>query len=257
MVRHRNELYLHSTDKRRTEPFDTGFLSENVVGFEPGRKTIIRVAYWNPRSLASAVKYHFYQGGPRWVPTVPGDIAKRGDIVIVSPEILSRDQFVADLPTIELYNYLQTDWGANAVFLTDVRLTGDNVHIQAKQEPRYSGVSDFSIHGKAISQLSFNRGITSLDVLLTDVYGKARPIRINYDGHTQPWLGVWDTDSFSTVHFLSFDDCRLRFTTLASANNIDVATLYAKLPNPSLFFGQYDRERTAVCRPVFSRSLPN
>lgn len=232
LVRHHNELYTFYEDKMGTQPISAAFLSEVVRGFQPGQLTILRVTYWDGPKSVGAVVYHYYQGGANWVPTVPDDIAEKGNVLTISIQILTREQFVADLPPMDFYNYFEADWGANTASFTGITLTGDNLQIQAVQSPTYGGVTGFTIDGKAASALSFNGGMTSLDVTLTDVFGKTRNIRINFDGHTMPTLGIWDSDSYTEVYFVSFDQYRLRFATMPSPGNIDVATVYAQLPPP-------------------------
>jgi hypothetical protein len=238
-VVHHNELYRYFQGESAAALIDTDLLSSIVKGFQAGQPTILRVTYWDGPKVVGAIVYHYYQGGENWVPTVPTDVADtRGNVLTISVQILSREQFVADLPRIDFYNYIQTDWGANIVSLTSVRLTGDDVQIQAVQVPTYGGISGFTIDGKAAGSLSYNaRDGTSFDVRLTDVYGQTRTVRIYCDGHTQPSLGIWDSDHFATAHFVSFDTYRLRFASVSSPGNIDIATVYAKLPTPLYSLG--------------------
>ncbi len=251
---HHSELYLYY-DNSASQPISAQFLSEVVQGFQPGTKAILRVSYWDTPTSVGAVIYHYYQGGQNWYPTVPSDVADQGDVLTISIQILTAAQFVADLPGIDFTNLLYTDWGGAETSMTGFTLTGNDLQIQATQWDDFAGVSSFTIDGTVDGPLSFVGGTTSLDVTLTDAFGQTRDIRINYDGHTSASLGIWDSDSFATVQFISFDGVRLRFATIASSNNVDVATIWVNPPSSLYSFGSSDEVTLGFPVPYASQAF--
>src|SRR5207302_360385 len=88
-----NRGYLYS-DVGTMRSLKATFLEGRVPGFKAGVATALKVYY----SEAKTNVYHYYSGGDYWYPTVPDGIAKPGDVITISVQILTRDDFIKSLP---------------------------------------------------------------------------------------------------------------------------------------------------------------
>ena len=206
------------------------FLQGKVPGFVEGEATSLKVTYWEK----GVTVYHHYEGGKYWMGTVPGDLAKPGDQVTLTIQVLTRDNFVKDLRSLTLGNEYGMRWMSNIVQLKSFVLNGDDLTIGISQDPAVAGISDFTIKGTAAEALGFSRGDTTLDLGFTDVFGRPRSLRIYFDGYGPVSLGISVGTRFSSVSFLAWDGTRLSIAYVPSEGVTRVATIY--LASPSLLY---------------------
>lgn len=223
-----NRLWLYS-DADTMQFMPASYLQQKVPGFVEGQAAFLKVKYWEK----DVTVYHYYTGGPNWQPRVPTDLAKPGDFLTITVSVLTREEFVNDLPSFNLGNVDQVRWMPDIVSLKSFVSDGNNMKVYATQDPEVEGISDFLMQGTA-SPLKSQAGITYLDFDMTDAFGNVRPVRISYDGHGPVSLGIGVGEKFGSVYFVSTDGVRLRFIYTQTQGEAKVATFY--LGDPSVLY---------------------
>ncbi len=221
-----NRIYLY-TDRRTMSVVTAKFLQDEVSGFEVHTATSLKVTYVEK----GITFYHYYTGGDNWIPTVPKELGKYGDVMTIAVSVLTRDDFVNSIPKLALSNDIGVRWLSNKAELTGFSVTGDLLRIDVSQTPALEGVSAYIIEGIASKTLGFNKGITYLDFQVTDVFGQPRAMRLNFDGYNPAYMGVLSGPDYSPVFFLSSDGARLRFVSNTGGSEIEIATIYLEKPN--------------------------
>src|SRR2546422_3622869 len=221
-----NRIYLY-TDRRTMSVVTAKFLQDEVSGFEVHTATSLKVTYVEK----GITFYHYYTGGDNWIPTVPKELGKYGDVTTITVSVLTRDDFVNSIPKLALSNDIRVRWLSNKAELTGLSVTGDLLRIDVSQTPALEGVSAYIIEGIASKTLGFNKGITYLNFQVTDVFGQPRAMRLNFDGYNPAYMGVLSGPDYSPVFFLSSDGARLRFVSNSGGSEIEIATIYLEKPN--------------------------
>src|SRR2546426_265673 len=221
-----NRIYLY-TDRRTMSVVTAKFLQDEVSGFEVHTATSLKVTYVEK----GITFYHYYTGGDNWIPTVPKELGRYGDVMTIAVSVLTRDDFVNSIPKLALSNDIGVRWLSNKAELTGLSVTGDLLRIDVSQTPALEGVSAYIIEGIASKTLGFNKGITYLDFQVTDVFGQPRAMRLNFDGYNPAYMGVLSGPDYSPVFFLSSDGARLRFVSNSGGSEIEIATIYLEKPN--------------------------
>src|SRR5216684_5006659 len=121
---------------------------------------------------------------------VASEIAKPGEVVSITIEILTREDFVKDLPTMMLLNDGALSWAPRTAEITGFVLAGEDLQISLSQDPAPEGVSSYVIDGTAQESLGFNGGMTYLDFQVIDVFGQPRDMRVIYNGYDPVRFGV-------------------------------------------------------------------
>ena len=89
---------------------------------------------------------------------------------------------------------------------------------------------------------SFAKGVRSyLQFDITDFSGQTRTMRLYYDGHSPPWLGLLVGTKYSPISFLAYDGIRLRLAYERSTTTTTVATIYLKDPSVDYNLGPMTR----------------
>ena len=226
-----NRMYLYS-DVETMRVLKASLLEKEVPGFHLHQATLLQVKYWE----RGVTVYHSYEGGDYWVATVPDDLGKKGDVVTISVQILTREDFVKNLPEFTWANEDRVKW------LTDLshlhfHLDGDNLNVFVTQDPEVEGLSEFVIGGTA-QPLKFHIGVTYLDFGIADAFGDVRPFRISYNGYGRVSLGIGIGDKFGSAFFLSNDGVRLRVLYNVGQFTTRLATLYLKPPSVLYSLGE-------------------
>ncbi len=232
MVGTQNRLFRY-TDQQTGQWIKASFLQDKVSGFKVGVETPLKVDYLQGGVIRVTV-YHYYEGGELWIATVPDDVAKPGDELTIHIQVLTREEFVRNLPRISLANSVGANWLGDSVEISKFTLEANDLKISLSQQTDIRGLSDFVIEGTASDSLAFKSGITSLDFAIRDIFGQTKLMRIYHDGYSQPSLGIRTGSFFRTAFFLSWDGVRLSVVYSKSESGFSVSTVY--LADPSTVF---------------------
>ncbi len=224
-----NRLWLY-TNANTMQYMKASFLEGEVPGFLEGVPISLKVHYWEK----GVTVFHHYEGGQYWMGTVPGNVAKAGEEVTLAIEVLTRTDFVKSLPRLTLGNEFGMRWMSNTVDLKSFTLNADDLKIGVAQDPPVAGISDFVIDGSSAATLGFRSGDTTLDLGITDAFGRMRFLRIYFDGYGPLSLGISKGTRFAPISFLAFDGTRLSLPYTPSEGTTQVATIY--LADPSLLY---------------------
>jgi hypothetical protein len=215
-----NRGYLY-TDVNTMRQMKASFLDGRVPGFKVGQPTFFKVIY----KEAKTTVYHYYTGGDFWNPTVPDGIAKQGDVVTISVQILTRDDFVKSLPPMNFVNDQDEPYIGIITRMTDQSVSGDQVTLRFTEDPPLEMNLQFAITGTLSPNLGFGSSSgTYVDMSFTDLFGHGRTLRIYNDGYSPPSLGLSLADQFRNVYFISNDGVRLRLVYTTPARY--TATMY-------------------------------
>src|SRR2546422_2010960 len=226
MVNPNRQLVLYSDQGGRSD-FIPASLLEQIPSFNPNTENFLEVHY---QELGITI-YHYFTGkSDNWVPKLPKGLANTGDVLTISIETLTPERFVGEVPRIYYFNDLNANWVAQDSELSSFSLVGDDLKIQVFQSPDQDGISSFAIDGKAGS-LGSSSGITYLNFQITDAFGQTRAMRINYDGYTTPYLGIFSSPDYSPVVLVSSDGVKLKFISNSGGGGTDVTTIYEQQPS--------------------------
>jgi hypothetical protein len=200
------------------------FLQEVVPGFKAGQAVSLKVYYPD-----GSVFYQRYEGGQNWVPTAPSGEGGPGDILKIRLQILTTQDFLTSVPQIKLVNAMGINWVTTEADITGYTLSGDDLEVQVTQPQEEPG--QFSFDGATTGALGFNAGRTFLEFTVTDIFGDSETLRVFYNGHDSPYLGMYEGASgYRPVLLVSFDDYRLRF--IVGTGGDTTTTLYLEDPSP-------------------------
>ncbi len=195
-------LYVDSSDRIQIK---ASFLQDEVPGFVAGQATILKVFYPD-----GVTYYQYYSGGPTWLPTAPSTVGSSGDVVAISVQVLTEQDFVGSLPSLNMANSLHASWVATEVQVTGYSLSGDELTISAVQPGE--SVPSFSFQGVASDALGFNSGRTFIQFTVTDVFQETETLRIYYNGHDSPYFAIsYGSVGYKPLNLISFDGTRLDF----------------------------------------------
>ena len=214
--------YLYS-DANTMQQMKASFLQERVPGFQVGQPAFLKVTYQE----AGATVYHYYTGGEFWNPTVPDGVAKPGNVVTISVQVLTRDAFAASLPPMDFVNDQAVSYIGDRTRMTDSSVSGDQLTVRFSEDPPVEANMQFAITGTMSSSLGWNSGSGPyLDVSFSDIFSDTRTLRIYYDGYDPAGLGLSiGTNEFRNVYFVSNDGVRLNIV-YSSGPHFYTATFY-------------------------------
>jgi len=194
MVNSNRQLVVYSDQGGRSQ-FIPASLLEQIPSFNPNTENFLEVHY---QELGKTI-YHYFTGkSDNWVPKLPKGLANTGDVLTISIETLTPERFVSEVPRIRYINNVGANWVAQDSELGSFNLVGDDLKIQVFQSPDQDGISSFTIDGK-VGPLGSSSGVTYLNFQITDAFGQTRAMRINYDGYTTPYLGIFSSPDYSPV----------------------------------------------------------
>jgi hypothetical protein len=124
------------------------------------------------------------------------------------------------------------------------RLKGTSLDLAFSQVPAIQGFGHFVVSGVCEKRLGFNSGRTTLDVSLTDYFGKMRTIRINHTGRDKPWFGIRYGDKFERILAIWHDGVRTRFVKNAGQKDTDLVTVYLGDPSRIVHLGDLSSHRS-------------
>jgi hypothetical protein len=196
-----NQVFLNT--RRPTRVGIPYWLLERMVpGFVVGKKTFLKI------TCGKATSYHMYNGGQNWVPTVPKSMGNPNDVFDMKIELLTRADFVNSFPRIGMStkqpHAWMTDWSEIGVSRKD----GD-LALDVEQHPPIEGIARYSLKGRPVEDLVFQKGSIFAVVELKDVFSVPKFLQLHHDGHRRAWISLNKRKS-SRVRLLSFDGFRLR-----------------------------------------------
>jgi len=199
-------------------------LEESITGFKVGQKTLLKVEYIEMKKSV----YHQYEGGPIWMATVPKEVGGPGQTFTICPQLLSKTQFLGELPPLTMKNEGDFSWlPAESEIL---RASGKSpIRLEIQQRPVVEGISTFEISMESREDLGFVPGLGCfMETRVVDFFGRERKARIYHDGHSRPWLGLRKGRRYPKVSLMSFDGVRLRIA--YGSPEIRVASIYLADP---------------------------
>src|SRR2546425_3723185 len=223
-----NQIYLYS-DTHGTQNIKVSFLEKEVAGFVKERPGPLKVRILEK----DATLYLRYEAGETWGPTVSGDVAGTHDVLTITINVLTRDDFIGNLREISLGNTVGARWVSDITKLRGFSVRGNDLRIDAAQYPPVEGVSGFKLSGPVSDSFGSYNQWTTLDFQIKDLFGNTRGMRIYHDGYHSPWLGILGGDHYRSVYTLSYDGARLRVV-YTNSREFNIATLY--MSDPSVFY---------------------
>src|SRR5438093_7310158 len=223
-----NQIFLYS-DSHGVQSIKASFLEKEVAGFVKERPGPLKVRILEK----DATLYLRYEAGETWGPTVSGDVAGTHDVLTITINVLTRDDFVSNLHEISLGNTVGARWVGDITKLRGFSVNGNDLGIDATQYPPIEGVSGFRLSGPVSDSFGHYNQWTTLHFQVKDLFGNTRGMRIYHDGYHSPWLGIFTGGHYRSVYTLSYDGARLRVV-YTETREFNVATLY--MSDPSVFY---------------------
>jgi hypothetical protein len=238
-----NKLALYQDASGKTATLRGTFLQQVIPGFDPRGPDFVQVHY----EEAGVTVYQYYEekvapGEPYepadtdWNPRAPGVVGSSGDIVTVSFELLTPNQFLESVPPIPYLNTVGAQFVADFSEVKSFVPSGGQVTMNVEQEP-FQGVSGFSVDG-TLSSLSNSNGDTFIDFTIQNLVHKPKTLKITFDGYGDPALSIQSGNNFSPVTGISSDGVRLKFVSNSGGSAVTVTTLYLK--DPSILYAPGD-----------------
>lgn len=199
-----------------------------IPGFESGNSTMLSVYYKEQEKMI----FHHYRGGSKWVPTLPGNVGRPGDLASISASILTVPDFIEGIPKISFVNDTDLNWVAERSQLTNFTLNGNQLKMSFVQEPFINSDEGFDVIG--IVAHSLGTGSVSgpyLDIEITDKVGQERRLRIYFDGNNPASFGISVGEKFGRVHIVSFDGVRIGLGYEKASGDFSIASLYSTSPS--------------------------
>src|SRR2546428_10168250 len=227
-----NRIFLYS-DSHGTQNIKVSFLEKEVAGFVKERPGPLKVRILEK----DATLYLRYEAGETWRPTVSGDVAGPHDVLTITINVLTRDDFVSNLREISLSNTVGARWVSDVTELRGFSVSGDDLGIDAVQYPPIEGVSGFRLSGPVLDSFGYYNQWTTLDFQVKDLFGDTRGMRIYHDGYHSPWLGIFTGGYYRSVYTLLYYCVRLRVVHIV-IREVHVVTLYTSDPPFLSYLGE-------------------
>ncbi len=223
-----NRIFLYS-DSHGIQSIKVSFLEKEVAGFVKERLGPLKVRILEK----GATLYLRYEAGKTWRPPVSGDVAGPNEVLTITVNVPTRDDFISNLREISLGNTVGARWVSDVTELRGFSVSGNDLRIDATQYPAIEGVSGFKLRGPVSESFGFYNQWTTLDFQIKDLFGNTRGMRMYHDGYHSPWLGIFSGEHYRSVYTLSYDGARLRVV-YTDSREFNVATLY--MSDPSVFY---------------------
>jgi hypothetical protein len=190
-----NRMYLR-TDQGTMSFLNASLLESCIAGFSSGEKTLLKVSYLESGKSVC----HQYEGGPIWMATAPIDIGRPGQTLVISPELLTKREFLSNVPKIVMKNEVNFTWLPAQSEISSV-FDSTGFHFEGQQQPTLEGVSNFEVRVEPTGDLGFAPGKGCfLETTIRDFFGRVRKIRVYHDGHSSPWVGLRQGKRYPRVH---------------------------------------------------------
>ncbi|MDA4118687.1 MAG: hypothetical protein OK455_10125 [Thaumarchaeota archaeon] len=213
------------------------FLQQAIPGFDARGPEFVQIHYQE----AGTTVYHYYPvksipvGAPysetstNWYPTVPGDVARPGDKITISFDILTTDDFINSIPPIAYLNTAGASWVADFSEVTSFKIVGSQIDMNVEQQT-LEGVSSFQVGGTP-GELANVGGDTFLEFKVPDAVNPSETLKITFNGNNQPVLSFESGSNFNPVTLVSSDGVKLKFVYDSGGDSVAVATVYLKQPS--------------------------
>src|SRR5439155_26748308 len=153
-----NRIFLYS-DSHGIQSIKVSFLEKVVAGFVKERPGPLKVRILEK----GATLYLRYEAGETWRPPVSGDVAGPHDLLTITIDVLTRDDFVSNLHEISLGNTVGARWVSDVTELRGFSVNGNDLGIDATQYPSIEGVSGFRLSGPVSDSFGQYDQWTTLD----------------------------------------------------------------------------------------------
>ena len=259
-VRSGNKMVLYEDSSGDTATIRGTFLQQVIPGFDPRGPGFVQIHYQE----AGVTVYHYYPekipaGAPfgptdtNWLPVVPASLASNGDVIMVSFDLLTPQQFAGSIPAISY------DDAAGASFVTDFseitgfQLSGNQISMNVEQEP-LEGVSNYVVTGQA-TPLTNVGGDTFVEFTLADAVNSPETLKITYDGYGEPVLSIQSGTNFNPVTLVSSDGVKLKFVYNSGGPSVATATDYLQSPSVLWTLGGISEENLDFAVPGASQTF--
>jgi hypothetical protein len=231
-----NKIVLYDSGSGRTATIRGTFLQQVVPGFDPRGPDFVQIHY----KEAGVTVYHYYKAkiatdapykpsDTNWGLVVPEDVTKPGEVITVSFDLLTPDQFVDSIPSIPYHDAARASWVADFSQITNFKLSGNQISMNVEQEP-FEGVSSFVVRGDA-KPLTNVGGDTFLQFTVPDVVNQPETLKITYNGYGKPVLSMESGSNFDPITHVSSDGVKLKFVYGSGGDSVAVATVYLQQPS--------------------------
>jgi len=235
-VRSGNKMVLYDDATGDTATIRGTFLQQVLPDFDPRGPDFVQIHY----KEAGVTAYHYYPKkvdpgasfGPsdtNWLPVVPADIASDGDVITISFDLLTPEQFVQSIPPIPYDDIARASWVADFSEITGFELSGNQIEMSVEQEP-LEGVANFVVTGQA-SPLTNVGGDTFIEFTVADLVNLPETLKITFNGYGDPVLSIQSGTNFNPVTLVSFDGVKLKFVYDSGGDSVAVNTVYLKEPS--------------------------
>jgi hypothetical protein len=220
-----NQVYLNTWRPTRAA-IPASLLEKLVPGFRAGSPAFLTII----KLETGEMSYHWYSGGPTWIPIISKNLGRPDDVFHVAIEPLTCAGFLDRFPSLMLSNesYL-VRWMPDDVLLRFYR-DGLNFNIVGEQWPPINGLNDFTIPCTTTGEFLHQTGSTILPFTIEDAFSVKRRMRLYHNGHKAKLSVICAVDSFKVVN-ISYDGFRTRFVYEYSVGELASTTVYLKRPS--------------------------
>jgi len=246
-VRSENKMVRYFDASGNTATIRGTFLQEVIPGFNPRGPNFVQIHYQE----AGVTVYHYYPqkiqpdepfepADTNWLPTVPEDIASTGDVLTVSFDLLTTNEFIDSIPPIDYLNTGHTGWVSDFSQITKFGSVGSQLGMSVEQGT-LEGVSGFQVLGTPMPLTNVG-GDTFIQFTVPDVVNSPKTLKITYDGYDSPTLSEKSGSNFGPVTLVSSDGVKLKFVYGSGGGSEAVATVYLQQPSVLWNLGSLNEE---------------
>ena len=221
-------------------------LEKCVSGFVAGRKSFLKASY------GKATVYHLYNGGRTWTPTVPKSVGKPNDVFNVKVCLLTPADFLRAFPKLAMGTSLRRAWMTD---WTDISIEDGKGEptLDAIQGPPVEGISHYSVKGRIVENLVFQKGSLFTTIEVKDMFSVPKFFQLHHNGHRRAWISLNRCGSFR-IRLLSFDGVRWRIAYRVS-NGYNSTVVYLSDPSTLYAFDECGVDSPRITCPWADRSF--
>ena len=221
-------------------------LEKRASGFIAGKKSFLKASY------GKATIYHLYNGGRTWVPTVPRSVGKPDDTFDMKVCLLTPADFLDAFPKLTMGTNRPRAWMAEWTEIIIPDGEGE-LTLDATQGPPIEGISHYTVRGRIVEDLVFQKGSLFTTIEVKDVFAASRFFQLHHNGHRQAWVSLNKRGSFRTRLF-SFDGVRWRITYRVS-KGYNSTVVYLSDPSVLYALDAFEMDSPEVGCPWADRSF--
>jgi hypothetical protein len=128
-------------------------LEQSISGFKVGERALLAVRYAKQDKLG----YHQYEGGSFWTATAPAGIGRDCGDFDISVTLLTKSEFLNNLPRIELKNKVNFSW-LPKLSMISFNDSKSKFSVQVEQYPEVEGISGFELPVELDGEIGFVPG---------------------------------------------------------------------------------------------------